>query len=175
MENSSAPRDPYAAFRHRDFRLLFIGRFITTFGGQMLSFAISWELWLRTHDPFSLGLVGLVDVATPMGLQRSDEDFGQTLGYWGVDSGPYLILPLLGPSTLRDAPALIPDAYANPVHSIGDVPTRNSLYGMGLIDSRAQYIKSEKLITGDKYNFIRSVYLQTREFKIKDGNVKDDF
>lgn len=123
----------------------------------------------------TLGLVGLVDVATPMGLQRSDEDFGQTLGYWGVDSGPYLILPLLGPSTLRDAPALIPDAYANPVHSIGDVPTRNSLYGMGLIDSRAQYIKSEKLITGDKYNFIRSVYLQTREFKIKDGNVKDDF
>ena len=62
MENSSAPRDPYAAFRHRDFRLLFIGRFITTFGGQMLSFAISWELWLRTHDPFSLGLVGLVQV-----------------------------------------------------------------------------------------------------------------
>jgi phospholipid-binding lipoprotein MlaA len=73
----------------------------------------------------------------------------------------------LGPSTLRDAPALIPDAYANPVHYIGDVPTRNSLYGMGLIDGRAQYIKSEKLITDDKYNFIRSVYLQTREFKIK--------
>ena len=62
LENSSASRDPYAAFRHRDFRLLFIGRFITTFGGQMLSFAIGWELWLRTRDTFALGLVGLVQV-----------------------------------------------------------------------------------------------------------------
>lgn len=123
----------------------------------------------------TIGLVGLIDVATPMGLQRSDEDFGQTLGYWGVNSGPYLVLPLLGPSTLRDAPAILPDTYANPVRYIGDVPTRNSLYGMSMIDGRAQYLKSEKLITGDKYNFIRSVYLQSREFKIKGGNVKDDF
>ena len=123
----------------------------------------------------TLGLAGLIDVATPMGLQRNDEDFGQTLGYWGVGSGPYLVLPLLGPSTLRDAPAIFPDIYANPVRYIGDVPTRNSLYGLGMIDGRAQYIKSEKLITGDKYNFIRSVYLQHREFKINDGNVKDDF
>ncbi|OWP68642.1 VacJ family lipoprotein [Pseudomonas sp. K2I15] len=123
----------------------------------------------------TIGLVGLIDVATPMGLQRSDEDFGQTLGYWGVNSGPYLVLPLLGPSTLRDAPAILPDAYANPVRYVGDVPTRNSLYGVSMIDGRAQYIKSEKLITGDKYNFIRSVYLQHRAFSIKDGNVKDDF
>jgi phospholipid-binding lipoprotein MlaA len=123
----------------------------------------------------TIGLSGLIDVATPMGLQRSDEDFGQTLGHWGVKSGPYLVLPLLGPSTLRDAPAILPDAYANPVRYIGDVPTRNSLYGVSMIDGRAQYIKTEKLITGDKYNFIRSVYLQSREFKIKDGIVKDDF
>ncbi|MBH8609934.1 VacJ family lipoprotein [Pseudomonas mohnii] len=123
----------------------------------------------------TVGLVGLIDIATPMGLRRSDEDFGQTLGHWGVNSGPYLVLPLLGPSTLRDAPAVLPDAYANPVRYIGDVPTRNSLYGVGLIDGRAQYIKSEKLITGDKYNFIRSVYLQSREFKIRAGNVEDDF
>jgi phospholipid-binding lipoprotein MlaA len=123
----------------------------------------------------TLGLAGLIDVATPMGLQRNDEDFGQTLGYWGVSSGPYVVLPLLGPSTLRDAPAIFPDIYANPVRYIGDVPTRTSLYAVGMIDGRAQYIKSEKLITGDKYNFIRSVYLQHREFKINDGHVKDDF
>ena len=123
----------------------------------------------------TIGLVGLIDIAMSMGLQRSDEDFGQTLGHWGVNSGPYLVLPLLGPSTLRDAPAILPDAYANPVRYIGDVPTRNSLYGVSMIDGRVQYIKSEKLITGDKYNFIRSIYLQNREFKIKGGNVKDDF
>lgn len=85
----------------------------------------------------TIGLAGLVDVATPMGLQRNDEDFGQNLGYWGVGSGPYLVLPLLGPSTLRDAPAIFPDIYANPVRYIGDVPTRNSLYGLGMIDGRA--------------------------------------
>src|SRR3989344_2159316 len=123
----------------------------------------------------TFGVLGFIDVGTKMGLHRSDEDFGQTLGYWGVGSGPYVMLPLLGPSTLRDAPAIFPDIYANPVRYIGDVPTRNSLYGLGMIDGRAQYIKSEKLITGDKYNFIRSVYLQHREFKINDGNVKDDF
>ena len=123
----------------------------------------------------TIGLLGFIEVATPMGLQRSDEDFGQTLGHWGVSSGPYLVLPLLGPSTLRDAPAILPDAYANPVRYIGDVPTRNSLYGLNMVDGRAQYIKSEKLITGDKYNFIRNVYLQNREFKIKGGSVEDDF
>jgi len=123
----------------------------------------------------TVGLVGLIDIATPMGLRRSDEDFGQTLGHWGVNSGPYLVLPLLGPSSLRDAPAVLPDAYANPVRYIGDVPARNSLYGVSMIDGRAQYIKSEKLITGDKYNFMRSVYLQSREFKIRAGNVEDDF
>lgn len=123
----------------------------------------------------TLGLAGLIDVATPMGLQRSDQDFGQTLGRWGVKSGPYLVLPFLGPSTLRDAPAILPDAYANPVRYIGDVPTRNSLYGVSLIDGRAQYLTAEKLMTGDKYNFIRSVYLQSRAFKIEGGDVKDDF
>jgi len=123
----------------------------------------------------TIGLVGLIDVATPMGLQRSDEDFGQTLGYWGVNSGPYLVLPFLGPSPLRDAPAILSDAYAYPVRYIGDVPTRNSLYVLGVIDGRAQYLTAEKLMTGDKYTFIRSAYLQSRAFKINGATVKDDF
>lgn len=69
----------------------------------------------------TFGLAGLIDVATPMGLQRNDEDFGQTLGYWGVGSGPYVMLPFLGPSTLRDAPAKIPDIYVSPYHYMDDV------------------------------------------------------
>jgi phospholipid-binding lipoprotein MlaA len=123
----------------------------------------------------TMGLLGLIDVATPMGLWRNDEDFGQTLGGWGVNSGPYLVLPFLGPSTLRDAPAILPDAYITPNHYIDDVPARNGVYGISMIDGRAQYINSEKLISGDKYSFIRNVYLQSREFKVKDENVKDDF
>ncbi|WP_191490142.1 VacJ family lipoprotein [Pseudomonas sp. FEN] len=123
----------------------------------------------------TLGLLGLVDVATPMGLQRNDEDFGQTLGHWGVASGPYLVLPLLGPSTLRDAPATLPDIYLSPVRYIDDVPVRNSLYGIGMIDARAQYLSSEKFVSGDKYSFIRSAYLQTRKFKLEGEGVKDDF
>ncbi|KAF1066628.1 MAG: putative phospholipid-binding lipoprotein MlaA [Pseudomonas citronellolis] len=123
----------------------------------------------------TFGLAGLFDVTTHMGLQRNDEDFGQTLGYWGVGSGPYVMLPLLGPSTLRDAPSKIPDAYTDMYPYIDDVAVRNSLYGLDILDTRADLLKSEKLISGDKYTFIRNAYLQNREFKVKDGQVEDDF
>lgn len=123
----------------------------------------------------TFGLAGFIDVATPMGLQRNDEDFGQTLGYWGVGSGPYVMLPLLGPSTLRDAPSLIPDSYTGPYPYIDNVPVRNSIHGLDIVDTRADLLKSEKLISGDKYTFIRNAYLQNREFKVKDGQVEDDF
>ncbi len=109
-----------------------------------------------------------------MGLQRNDEDFGQTLGYWGVGSGPYVMLPFLGLSTLRDAPAKIPDIYVSPYHYMDDVRAQR--------DVRHQYRRHPcqpaevgKLISGDKYIFIRNAYLQNREFKVKDGEVEDDF
>ncbi len=123
----------------------------------------------------SFGLLGFFDVATPMGLHRNDEDFGQTLGYWGVGSGPYLVLPFFGPSTVRDAGGKIPDSYTGPYPYIDHVPTRNVARAVDVVDTRANLLSAEKLITGDKYIFIRNAYLQNREFKVKDGEVEDDF
>jgi phospholipid-binding lipoprotein MlaA len=123
----------------------------------------------------TFGLAGFFDVGTKMGLNRSDEDFGQTLGYWGVGSGPYVMLPLLGPSTLRDAPSKLVDSYTGPYPYINDVPVRNSVFGLNIVDTRASLLSAEKLINGDKYIFIRNAYLQNREFKVKDGHVEDDF
>ena len=123
----------------------------------------------------TLGLAGFFDVGTKMGLHRNDEDFGQTLGYWGTPSGPYVMLPFFGPSTLRDAPSKYIDGYAQPYRYMNDVPARNMAIGMDVIDTRASLLSSEKLISGDKYVFIRNAYLQNREFKVKDGQVEDDF
>lgn len=123
----------------------------------------------------TFGLLGFIDVGTKMGLQRSDEDFGQTLGYWGVQSGPYVVLPLFGPSTVRDAVAKYPDTYTSPYRYIDHVPTRNTALGINLVDTRASLLSAERLINGDKYIFIRNAYLQNREFRVKDGQVVDDF
>lgn len=123
----------------------------------------------------TFGLAGFFDVGTKMGLNRSDEDFGQTLGHWGVGSGPYVMLPLLGPSTLRDAPSKVVDGYTGPYPYINDIPVRNSVFGLNIVDTRASLLSAEKLINGDKYIFIRNAYLQNREFKVKDGHVVDDF
>lgn len=122
-----------------------------------------------------IGVGGFFDVGTKMGLQRSSEDFGQTLGRWGVSSGPYVVLPLLGPSTVRDTVGLYPDSFTEPYRYIHDVPSRNTVTGLEIIDKRASLLSAEKLITGDKYIFIRNAYLQSREFKVKDGQVEDDF
>ena len=123
----------------------------------------------------TIGVFGIFDVATKMGLQRNDEDFGQTLGKWGVPSGPYVVLPVLGHSNLRDAPALIPDAYT------GIYPYMNeNAYKYGLIlaegiSLRESLFDSEKMVTGDRYVFIRNGWLQNREYKVLDGMVEDDF
>lgn len=123
----------------------------------------------------TFGLLGFFDVAQKMGLQRNDEDFGQTLGAWGVDSGPYLVLPLLGPSTVRDAGGRIPDSFLDIYPYIDHVPTRNLTRAVDVVDTRASLLSAEKLIGGDKYLFIRNAYLQNREFRVKDGAVEDDF
>ncbi|MCU1718698.1 VacJ family lipoprotein [Pseudomonas sp. 5P_3.1_Bac2] len=123
----------------------------------------------------TFGLLGFFDVGTTMGLQRSDEDFGQTLGYWGVSSGPYVVLPLFGPSTVRDAIGKVPDAMLTAPPYIDHVPTRNTVIGVSVINTRASLLSAERLISGDKYIFVRNAYLQNREFKVKDGQVEDDF
>ncbi|MGI3747416.1 MlaA family lipoprotein [Pseudomonas graminis] len=123
----------------------------------------------------TFGLLGFFDVGTKMGLQRNDEDFGQTLGHWGVPSGPFVMLPLFGPSTVRDTFAKYPDTYTQPWRYIDHVPTRNTALAVSVVDTRASLLSAEKLINGDKYIFIRNAYLQNREFKVKDGKVVDDF
>lgn len=123
----------------------------------------------------TFGLLGFFDVGSRMGLQRSDEDFGQTLGYWGVGSGPYVMLPFFGPSTVRDALGKYPDTYTRPYRYLDHVPTRNTILATDIVDTRASLLSAEKLINGDKYVFLRNAYLQNREFKVKDGEVEDDF
>lgn len=123
----------------------------------------------------TFGLLGFFDVATKMDLQQSQTDFGITLGVWGVDSGPYLMLPLLGPSTVRDGLAKFPDARVEPYAYIDDVRLRNSIRALDVVQTRAGLLSSEKLIIGDRYVFIRNAFLQSREFKILGGRVEDDF
>lgn len=125
----------------------------------------------------TVGGLGAFDVATRMGLVRSDEDFGQTLGYWGVNSGPYLMLPLFGPSTVRDGSALAVEGYAGYSYrgQMDHVPSRNTAAGLDVVDTRADLLPQERLVRGDRYRFIRNVWLQNREFKVMDGQVEDDF
>lgn len=124
----------------------------------------------------TLGLAGIFDVASHMGLKKSDgEDFGQTLAAWGVDSGPYVMLPLFGPSSIRDGFGTGADSFLNPIRYVDHVPTRNSATFTDLVDTRAGLLSVEDAISGDKYVFLRDVYLQRREFLIKDGDVEDSF
>ncbi len=123
----------------------------------------------------TLGLLGVFDVASSVGLHHRDEDFGQTLGYYGVPTGPYLVLPFLGSSTVRDGLSRFPDSYVSPVGNIDHVPTRNELYGLNIISSRAGVLNVDQLVSGDRYVFIRDAYLQHREWLVQDGNVTDDF
>ena len=121
----------------------------------------------------TIGLGGVIDVASGMGLEKHSEDFGQTLGAWGVPSGPYLVMPLFGPSTLRDAPAsFIPlDAWRYVEH----VPTRNVGYATRLVDGRSRLFQAESLISGDEYLFIREAYLGNREKSVSDGVSDDEY
>ncbi|HBX56528.1 MlaA family lipoprotein [Pseudomonas sp. UBA2684] len=123
----------------------------------------------------TFGVLGFFDVAQRMGLQKNDEDFGQTMGAWGLGSGPYVVLPLLGPSTVRDTVGKVPDSFLQPYAYMEHVPTRNVTRGVNVVDARANLLSAEKLISGDKYIFIRNAYLQNREFKVQDGEVEDDF
>ena len=123
----------------------------------------------------TVGVLGVMDVATKLGLEAETEDFGQTLAVWGVNSGPYLMLPLLGPSTFRGVGAKIPASYTNPVSYVDHVPTKNTLIAVELIDARADVLSMESLISGDRYIFIRDTYFQRLEYNINDGDIADSF
>lgn len=125
----------------------------------------------------TVGFFGFFDVASHIGLPKHDEDFGQTLGYWGVGSGPYLVLPLLGPSTPRDFGGILIGyevglSYLDMGASAEEGYLLTLAYAVNL---RASFLDAEGLISGDQYTFMRSYYLQRREFLINDGKSVDDF
>lgn len=121
------------------------------------------------------GLGGLFDVATAFDLPERPEDFGQTLGYWGAGSGPYLMIPFLGPSTPRHFGGMATDGFVFP--SLWDTAESPEVYyarALELVDKRADLIPAEGFISGDTYTFVRNAFLQRREFLINDGKVTED-
>jgi phospholipid-binding lipoprotein MlaA len=124
-----------------------------------------------------VGIGGLWDVATPAGLEKHTEDFGQTLGWWGVPPGPYFVIPLLGPSTLRDAPARWVDPTFYKGRWIDNEAATWSLTGLDIIGTRAQLLKAEKVLDEaalDKYSFTRDAWLQRRRNHVYDGSPPRD-
>jgi phospholipid-binding lipoprotein MlaA len=123
----------------------------------------------------TLGLGGLVDVATPAGLFKNNEDFGQTLGKWGVGPGPYMVLPLFGPSNLRDTFGLAADTFTNPLTHQDDATVRNSAFLLQQLDRRVAALAADSLMMGDPYIFIREAYLQQRQYLVTDGEIQDQW
>jgi phospholipid-binding lipoprotein MlaA len=124
----------------------------------------------------TVGLGGILDPATSAGLDKNDEDFGQTLGHWGVHAGPFVELPLLGPSDLRDAPAKVVDSYTNPQQYIRNSTVKYSLYGAYLVEKRASLLPLDETLKHvyDPYAFIRDAYLQRRAYLVSDGKVTEE-
>ena len=125
----------------------------------------------------TLGLGGLFDVADRMGMPAHDEDFGQTLAVWGMPSGPYLMLPLLGPSTLRDGPAKVPDYFLGVTrHADVSTATEWGARGLEIIDERAALLATEATLESayDRYGIMRDAWVQRREYQIFDGNPPDE-
>ena len=124
----------------------------------------------------TLGLGGILDPASSMGLERHDEDFGQTLGLWGVSPGPYLMVPFLGPSSTRDLLSRPISSFLEVTFHMDDSNVRLSLSALDAIETRERLLEVESLLSGDKYNFVRDSYSQSREYEIKDGlNIEDEF
>jgi phospholipid-binding lipoprotein MlaA len=135
------------------------------------------ESFLRFGVNTAFGLGGLLDVADEMGIERHQEDFGKTLGRWGVPSGPYLVLPFLGSSTLRDGLAMSANSKGDMVLRISDVPSRNSIYALRVVDTRASFLKLEGFVNDialDKYSFTRDAFLQKRRAEIYRPGQEDE-
>lgn len=121
----------------------------------------------------TFGVLGLFDVARYMDLPKRDEDFGQTLGVWGVKSGPYLVLPFFGPSSGRDTVGLVADRFTHPLGLVTPESDQLMLYGLNVVDTRADLLRAERALAGaalDPYVFLREAYLQRRQRLVYDGN-----
>ena len=124
----------------------------------------------------TIGIGGLFDVASKMGLERHEEDFGQTLAVWGVPEGPYIMLPFLGPSTLRDTASRPVSSFLSVTFHMTDTDVNIALKSVDALETRERLLDVESLMSGDKYSFVRDAYMQSMEYEIKDGiDVEDEF
>jgi phospholipid-binding lipoprotein MlaA len=129
--------------------------------------------WARVAFNSTFGLLGIHDVASEWGLEKHNEDFGQTFGRWGTPPGPYLILPFLGSSTVRDGVGTAIDYTVSPASEIRPINLRNSLYGLYLVNTRAELLDASRILEEaalDRYVFQRDAYLQRRRSLIYDGS-----
>ena len=143
------------------------------FQGKPEGFAVSVG---RLAINSTIGIGGIVDVASHMGLQHSPEDLGQTFGYLGAGSGPYIVLPLLGSSSVRDVPGRVLSMYLNPLAWLDDISFRNIMVGINAVDARSNLLAKEEIaseISNDKYTLYKDAFLEQREFEISDGNLSD--
>ena len=147
---------------------------------NLLQFKIeeSLETFMRVAVNSTFGVAGLVDIGTELRLSKNPEDFGQTLGVWGFGSGPYVVLPLFGPSSVRDTIGAVVGGKADLVNNLNNVPTRNSLTVLRVIDGRGGLLDASKIFDEaalDRYSFSRDLYLQRRAASIgKDTEVKEE-
>ena len=135
------------------------------------------DTFFRVGVNTTIGLGGLIDVATEMKIDKHPEDFGQTLGFWGVKAGPYVVLPLLGPSTMRDSVARLVDIKGDVVTNIDKIPVRNSLVILRGIDARASFLDAGELLESaslDKYTFTRDVFLQRRRSLVRATSIEKE-
>ena len=139
-------------------------------------FANAAENFMRLNVNTFFGLGGILDIASDLNIERHREDFGQTLGRWGVPAGPYIMLPLLGPSTLRDSLALTFDRQGDPVHFVHPASTRYDLYSLRAVNQRSNLLRVGTVLEEaalDKYTFIRDAHLQKRRAEIFDTDPAD--
>ena len=122
----------------------------------------------------TIGLFGLIDVASKMGLEKHEEDFGQTLGVWGFDSGPYIMIPFLGPSNPRDLLSRPISSFLSGTFAMEDNDVKITLVGIDALETRERLLDAETLIIGDKYIFVKDAYIQSREYEINNGSTDDD-
>ena len=122
----------------------------------------------------TIGLLGLIDVASKMGLERHEEDFGQTLGVWGFNSGPYIMIPFLGPSNPRDLLSRPISSFLSGTFAMEDNDVKLTLVGIDALETRERLLDAETLIIGDKYIFVKDAYVQSREYEINNGSTEND-
>lgn len=149
---------------------------VTEFANNLLQFKIqaaSTDL-MRVAVNSTFGFLGLFDIASEMRLPKHNEDFGQTLGRWGFHSGPYLVLPLVGPSSFRDGVGLAVDSsYLDPIYQIDPIATRNQTIGLKTVSRRADLLDASNILEQaalDKYDYTRDFYLQRRRGLVYDGH-----